>query len=156
MHKDDLESKLNDVDLAMDSPYIPTLVMKLGFRGGKLQNSLPLDLLPAEKADDKIGFGTLPLLESLGSVLPKFPETEDMGEQLSALLRRLHPTNNHNPTRLRSILQSSSFPTMTTGSVTYEWPEYARLESGHEASGQGTSHSGLYLLVSSFSASRAD
>ena len=147
MSKEELTEKTGELNLDLGSPFIPTIALKLGFRNRKLQNSLTLDLIPAEKPDDKVGLGTFPIFESVGTVSPKFPESEDVAEQLSLLLRRLPPTNNVNITRLRTLLQSPSFPTSTTGTVAYEWPEFVRGEALDSAASRGAAVSGLCLFI---------
>ena len=120
--------------------------MKLNFAKGKLQNALPLDLVPAERPEDRVGLGVLPILESIGSASPVFPEHDDIAEQLSNLLRKTAPTNNVNVARMRVMLQTASFSQTPTGPITYEWPEYVRQLGESSQSSQATGMSSLISL----------
>ena len=92
--KDELEEKVREAGLDMGSPLIPTVALKLRVTNNKPQNSFPVAFLPTEGANDKVGFGHLPLVETVGSTSPKLPETEDLEEQLCRFLRDMTPTNN--------------------------------------------------------------
>ena len=92
--KERLHEILREQDLLPSSPHIPTIALKLHSNRGKLLNALPLDLMPSEQLDDRIGLGVFPLLECIGSMNPKFPEHDLVGLELSKLLRRTSPTNN--------------------------------------------------------------
>ena len=133
--KDELLEKLRGMEMEPSSPCVPTIAMKLHFSKGKLQNALPVDLMPAERVDDKVGLGVFPLLESVGAACPKFPDFDDLGSQLSKLLRMMHPTNNVKLGRMQSLLSSSTFPPATTGTIPFEWPEFARGASTAEITG---------------------
>ena len=146
MAKAELMTKLRDMELEPSSPYIPTVALKLFFTKGKLVNALPLDLVPAERQEDRVGLGVLPLLESIGSSSPAFPAHEDIAEQLANLLRKTNPPNNVNVARIRVMLQASSFPQTTTSSITYEWPEFTRQQSGSSQPEPVTGMSSLFFL----------
>ena len=134
------------MDVPTTSQYIPTLAMKLYHAGGRLQNALPVDLLPQEKPDDKIGLGIFPLLESVGSGTTKFPTHDAIAVELNNLLRRQHPTNNVNLGRLNHMLQDDVLPSSTTGTVRFDWPEFVPEEAGAEARAGGPQRvSGLCL-----------
>ena len=133
--KDELLEKLRGMEMEPSSPCVPTIAMKLHFSKGKLQNALPVDLMPAERVDDKVGLGVFPLLESIGAACPKFPDFDDLGSQLSKLLRMMHPTNNVKLGRMQSLLSSSTFPPATTGTIPFEWPEFVRGASTAEITG---------------------
>ena len=60
--KEDLLVKLRELEIEENSPRVPTVAMKPYFFKGKYQNALPIDLIPAEQPDDRIGLGVLPLL----------------------------------------------------------------------------------------------
>ena len=122
--RDELREKVVECDADLDSQFIPTLAMKLMFVRGKLQNGFPLDLLPVEKADDRFGFGHLPMLEAIGSRDPKLPEHEDLEEQLCLFMRKVSGTNKVSPQRLESMLMSENFPSSVTGNVAFMWPEF--------------------------------
>ena len=100
--------------------------MKLFYVKGKMVNALPLDLVPVERPEDKVGLGILPILESIGSSSPVFPEHEEIARQMFDLLRKTTTTNNVNVSRMRVMLQASSFPQTVTGIISYDWPEYTR------------------------------
>ena len=130
------------------SPHIPTIALKLHCNRGKLQNGLPMDLMPSEQLDDKVGLGVFPLLESIGSMTPKFPEHDLVGVELSKLLRQTNPTNNVKPGRLNSLLQSASFPLTLTGTISFEWPEFVPLTSTEERRSAGmSSYFSLFLVT---------
>ena len=147
MSKENLLARLREAEVESSSPAIPTVALKLWFSKGKLQNALPLDLIPTERPEEKVGFGTFPLLESIGNMTPKFPESDEIGEQLNRLLRGVNPTNNVNPARLRTLLQTT-ITTNPTGPISYEWPEFVRGQA--EDVSRGTTATGLCLLFSSF------
>ena len=139
--KDDLRTRLEDMGADLSSPNIPTIALKLGFSKGVHTNGLLLTLMPTEDPQDKVGLGHVPLLESIGSMAPTFPDTEEVAKQLSQVLRNNHPTNNVNVSRLRGILQADSLPSATPGQVRFEWPQYQpsrqpRNTSGQQATGQ--------------------
>ena len=151
LSKAELEAKCREWDVSPCSEYIPTLAMKLSHAMGRPQNALPLNLVPMERPEDKVGLGTLPLLESVGSGLPKFPSHDDIAAELDQLLRTLHTTNNMNLGRLTNVLEEGALPTTTTGRLDYEWPEYVSAEeepvgrsaaaASHRASGLCFHHS---------------
>ena len=122
--KTDLETKMSELDVGLDSPMVPTLTMKLGLVNGRYQNALPLSLVPQEQDDDNLGLGHLPLLEAVGSGNPIFPDHDMIAGEMSSLLRATNPTNNVNPGRMRSIFEGSeALAKVPTGKVVYEWPE---------------------------------
>ena len=136
--KDRLEEKLEEYEVEASSPIIPAIAMKLGLSKGKIQNGFPIDLLPVEEERDMIGLGHLPLLECVGSSAAVLPRHEDVARQLSRLMRNLNPTNNVNPSRIRSILAGETLPTNPTGTISYEWPD---LEVVQGSSGGASSSS---------------
>ena len=123
--KEELQEKLGEMGIAMDSHLIPTIAMKMFVSRGKYHNGLPVSLLPAEDPQDKVGLGHYPLFESIGSGMPKFPEHEQVASQLSKMLRAVQAPNNVNSSRLSTMFQTGSFPTTTTGNIRHEWPEYS-------------------------------
>ena len=72
--KDHLREQVEDEILTLDSPLIPTLLLKLGWARGRPVNGCPLGLIPSERQEDRVGLGVLPLIESIGSTDPKLPE----------------------------------------------------------------------------------
>ena len=124
MTKTELEEKVRAADLEMCSPFIPTLALKLWYAKNSPQNGFPISLLPTEKTDDACGFGHFPLLEGVGSLEPKLPESEEVEEQLCLYLKNVTGTNNVSPNRLESLLEPGTFPTTVTGQVIYSWPDY--------------------------------
>ena len=76
LSKEALESKCRDMEVSPHSEFIPTLVMKLWHANGRPQNALPVDLMPRERLEDKVGLGILPLLESVGVGCLSFPLTK--------------------------------------------------------------------------------
>ena len=127
-----LEEKLEEYEVEESSPVIPAIAMKLGLAKGKIQNGFPLDLLPVEQESDRVGLGHLPLLECIGSSTAVLPKHEDVARQLSRLMRNLNPTNNVNPSRIRSILAGETLPLNPTGSISYEWPDLEIVEGSPE------------------------
>ena len=132
MSKVRLEEKLEEYEVKESSPVIPAIAMKLGLAKGKIQNGFPLDLLPVEQESDRVGLGHLPLLECIGSSTAVLPKHEDVARQLSRLMRNLNPTNNVNPSRIRSILAGETLPLNPTGSISYEWPDLEIVEGSPE------------------------
>ena len=123
--KTDLEEKLGQLEVGVDSPMVPTLTMKLGQVNGRLQNAMPLCLLPQEQEEDNLGLGHLPLLEAVGSGNPVFPEHDSIASEMSAFLRAANPTNNVNPGRMQNIFEGTEpLAKVPTGKVVYEWPEH--------------------------------
>ena len=155
---DELMEKLRGMEMEPSSPCVPTIAMKLHFSKGKLQNALPVDLMPTERLDDKVGLGVFPLLESvgLGMSSTKFPEHGDLGFQLSRFLRQNNPTNNVKLGRMQSLLTSNSFPLATTGTIPFEWPEYVRQATASETMGSepNTGMSVLVFLLSAIKVGR--
>ena len=134
MSRVDLEAKLGEMETDLDSELIPTVAMKLGFARGKYQNGTLLDLLPAEEVSHGVGFGTFPLLETIGSAEPTFPESSDVAAELFAFLRGMSANNNMNPARLHNVFAAGTLAATPTGVITYEWPEYvARSETESRA-----------------------
>ena len=142
--KGELEDRVKDRDLELSSPKIPTVAMKLMFLKGKWQNALPIDLLPREEAGDKVGLGHLPLLESIGSRNPVFPEHDKVAKELSLFLRGTTGTNNMNMARLQSFLESGTFPVSVTGLINFDWPAY---EEGQAENNRRESVTGWILFV---------
>ena len=123
MTKDDLKRRVEECGSDLDSSLVPTIALKLGFLRGKPQNGCIVDFMPAERPEDKVGLGVLPLLEAIGSTSPCLPEHEDVEEQLCLLLRKIVATNNVNKQRLESLLVPGSFPSSSTGIIRFMWPE---------------------------------
>ena len=124
MSKSELRDMLGSDDPHMDSPYIPTMCLKLMWSKGKALNAFPLSFLPVEKETDKVGLGHLPLLELVGRVEPIFPKHDDIEEQLCAFLGNLAATNNMKLQRLSLMLSPGCLPNTVTGCITFQWPEY--------------------------------
>ena len=123
--------------------------MKLWFAKGCKQNGLPLDLLASEQPEDGVGYGHLPLLESVSTGTPKFPAHDDLGEELFQMLSRNNPTNNVNATRLRMILDTGSFPNTATGTIQYEWPEFVR-DRQREEPQERENVNGMFIFITFF------
>ena len=138
LSKLDLEAKVTEADLDLSSPKIPTLAMKLAFVKGRWQNAMVMELLPQEEVGDKVGLGHMPLLESIGSRNPVFPEHDKLARELAAFLRGTHATNNMNMTRLNSVFDSGVFPNTQTGPITFEWPPFQEAQ-GEESRRESTS-----------------
>ena len=129
LSKENLFKLLQERDVRSNSPLIPTIAMKLWVAKGKFQNGFPLDFLPVEGEKESFGLGHLPLLECVGSSSPVFPKHEDVADQLSRVLRNLNSTNNTNPQKVRSLLEPGAvWPQVTTGNISYEWPDSVSLE----------------------------
>ena len=126
MSKAALEEKLFEMEttVEMESPFIPAIAMKLSLVNGKYQVGFPMDFLPVEQEGDRVGLGHLPLIECIGSGVPVLPKQADIATQLKNLLGNLQPTNNVNPQRFRSLMSGQALPQTTTGSISYEWPDY--------------------------------
>ena len=124
----DLEAKLLEMDVDMVSSLVLTVAMKLGYTDNVYRNGLTLDLLPTEKPSDSVGLGHLPLLESVGATNPVFPEHEAIARELTSFLCSTNPTNNVNPGRLHGIMQAGVLPTTTTGTLSFEWPDFSGTE----------------------------
>ena len=122
--KEDLEDKVVEAGLDMLSPMIPTVALKLRVTCNKPQNSYPVAFLPTEGANDRVGLGHFPLVETVGSTKPKLPETDDLEEQLCSFLRDVTPTNNMVPYHLAKMLTPGNFPSHLNGKILYSWPEY--------------------------------
>ena len=89
MRKEELLGKLEEAEVDLRSPKIPTIALKLRVVNGRALNAYPVSLLPTEKEADGFGFGHLPLLEAVGSEEPRLPESNDVDEQLCLFLRSL-------------------------------------------------------------------
>ena len=124
MGKEALREKMEEGDLDLDSPLVPTIALKLWYAKGKLQNGFPVVFLPGEKVTDKVGLGVLPIIEAIGSGDPVLPGHEDLEEQLCLMLRDLTGTNNVSPQRFANIMASGSLPSSVSGLVSFLWPEY--------------------------------
>ena len=122
--KDKLVEKLIEMEELPESQHVPTVAMKLWVANGKYQNGFPLDFLPVEQKEDRIGLGHLPLLECIGSTAPVLPSHDEIARQLKNFLQNLNPTNNVNIARMRSVMNGSSLPQTTTGLISYGWPDY--------------------------------
>ena len=129
---------VRELEMEPSSPHIPTIALKLHSVRGKLQNALPLELMPTEQLDDGVGQGIFPLLESIGSRSTKFPEHDSLGTELSKLLRQVNLTKYGKPGRMQSLIQSANFPLTLTGTINFEWPEFAS-SSAHEERSNGMS-----------------
>jgi hypothetical protein len=110
----------------MMSPNCPTVAIRLFSRQGKLWNAHPIDLLPVELPEDKLGLGHLPLVEAIGAGLVVFPDADKFEEESVAILRNVSYTNNVSVERLPGLYDKAD--TFTTAprapAVCYEWPEY--------------------------------
>ena len=124
MSKTDLEAKVGDADVNMDSPAIPTLALKLWQAKGRPQNGYPMAFIPVERKEDFCGFGHLPLLESVGSADPKMPTSDEIEQQLCLFLRNITATNNVAPHQLDNLMEPRNFPSSVSGMLLYNWPEY--------------------------------
>ena len=125
--KAELGEKLQEVGRTVDSPVIPTVALKLFKKAGKVTNGYPLVLLPAERPEDGLGLGHLPLLEVVGAQRPVFPGHDDIEEELTLFLRATIGTNNTalRPTALQALFSSpEAFPKFTSGTIPRDWPEY--------------------------------
>ena len=124
LSKEELQEKVEEEGTTLDSPFIPTMALKLWAVNRKLLNGFPLALMPTESEGDGVGLGHLPLLEAIGSTNPTLPSHDDIGEQLCLFLRSLGLTNNVNQARLYTMLSPGNFPSSVTGSLAYQWPEF--------------------------------
>ena len=147
MSKGALEEKLFEMEtpVEMESPFIPAIAMKLSLVNGKYQVGFPMDFLPVEQEVDRVGLGHLPLIECVGSGAPVLPKQSDITTQLKNLLGNLQPTNNVNPQRFRSLMSGQALPQTTTGSISYEWPDYV-VTVTNEAKETPTCLSDLYTF----------
>ena len=104
---------------------IPTVALKLFKKAGKVTNGHPLVLLPAERPEDGLGLGHLPLLEVVGAQRPVFPGHDDIEEELTLFLRATIGTNNTSLPRLEGLFASPEvFPKFASGTIPRDWPEY--------------------------------
>ena len=88
-----LMEMVRELEMEPSSPHIPTITLKLHSVRGKLQNALPLELMPTEQLDNGVGLGIFPLLESIGSRSTKFPEHDSRGQSSpSYCVRSTRPT----------------------------------------------------------------
>ena len=78
MSKSELRDMLGSDDPHMDSPYIPTMCLKLMWSKGKALNAFPLSFLPVEKETDKVGLGHPPFIELVGRGEPIFPKHDNI------------------------------------------------------------------------------
>ena len=100
-------------------------------------NGLEVDMLPMEQTGDKVGFGILPLIESIGCSTPVFPGHGEVGRELCDFLRGCIPTNNVHANRLPGLLQAESPPSTTTGTLSFEWPAFEGSTESAEARTEG-------------------
>ena len=120
----ELETKVREAGHNLSTPLIPTVALKLGWVKGKYTNGFPMDLLPTESQEDQCGFGTFPLIETVGNLNPEMPDSDELEKQLCLLLTKLSPTNNVAVHRLEALLEPDSFPGSTSGIISFSWPEY--------------------------------
>ena len=147
MRKDELVGKLEEAEVDLRSPKIPTIALKLRVVNGRALNAYPVSLLPTEKEADGFGFGHLPLLEAVGSEEPRLPESNDVEEQLCLFLRSLATTNNVAVHRLNAMLSPGNFPERSTGGLPFTWPEYRGPLSGSSTRNvAGVCHSFIFTL----------
>ena len=150
--RDQLREKVEDMGAELTSPNIPTIAMKLGVNKGVHQNGLLLTLSPSEDPEDKVGMGHYPILESIGSTAPVFPDPDDVAKQLNRMLRNNHATNNVNGSRLKTILQADTLPSSVTGQIRFEWPEY----TGNRPMTTATQRNATGYLLSIFQISMSE
>ena len=124
LSRDELQERVEEEGTTLDSPFIPTMALKLWVANRKLLNGFPLALMPTERAGDGVGLGHLPLLEAIGSTNPTLPGHDDIEEQLCLFLRLLGLTNNVNQARLYTMLTPGNLPSSVTGTLAFQWPEY--------------------------------
>ena len=103
-----------------------------------------------EEEREGVGMGTLPLIESVGSSAPNFPDSEELADQLSRLMRQLNATNNVNTGRFRTLMQGDTFPQGTSGKLVFEWPEFRPAENFRESSRQPNTNAGVRYNEFSF------
>ena len=153
LSKTELESKMEELEVNLESPMVPTLAMKLAVINNRFQNALPLCLMPQEQVEDKIGLGHFPLIEAVGAGSPVFPIHEAIAEEMSAFLRATNPTNNVNYGRFKSILDGSTpVAKVPTGKVVYEWPEFED-STGRVRSSSSATPTGMVLDYTDLSVS---
>ena len=124
--KASLETKLQEVGATLSSPNCPTVALKLLVHQGKTWNGRPTDLLPTEQPGDKVGFGHLPLLESIGAGDAVFPDSNDLEKQLTTFLRACSTTNNVAVGRIADLYSKPETfsATLRAPSSGVDWPEY--------------------------------